>query len=150
MNTRNLWIAALSAAAVTTAVSNVPFVDLVNCLLFAGFWGSAIFGVWLYRRLTGTVTVSQGVAIGALTGICAGLMGFALSFVNLAGAQGLLSELSTVLPPEDMPNVQDIPASGMLAFNLVGVLFNIVFGTIGGWIGGTMLRTDRHIAVAGA
>lgn len=150
MNTKSLWIAALTAAVVTTAVSNLPLVEFVNCLLFAGFWGSAIFGVWLYRRLTGTVTVTQAVIIGALTGICAGAMGFALSFVNLAGAQGILTRLSLVLPPESMQNAQDIPASSMLEFNLVGVLFNIVFGTIGGWVGGVILHTDRRAAMIGA
>lgn len=149
MNTKSLWIAALSAAVVTTAVSNLPLLEFVNCLLFAGFWSSAIFGVWLYRRLTGTVTVTQAVAIGALTGICAGAMGFALSFVNLAGAQGILTRLSLVLPPESMQNAQDIPASSMLSFNLVGVLFNVIFGTIGGWIGGIVLHTDRRAATVG-
>ena len=150
MNTKNLWIAALVAAALTTAVSNLPLVEFVNCLLFAGFWGSAIFGVWLYRRLTGAVTMTQAVVLGALTGMCAGAMGFALSFVNLAGAQGILTRLSLVLPPESMQNAQDIPASSMLGFNLVGVLFNAIFGTIGGWIGGAILRTDRRAAMIGA
>ncbi len=150
MNTKSLWIAALTAAVITTAVSNLPLLEFVNCLLFAGFWGSAIFGVWLYRRLTGTVTIPQAVMIGALTGVCAGAMGFGLSFVNLAGAQGVLTRLSLVLPPESMQNAQDIPASSMLAFNLVGVLFNLVFGTIGGWIGGALFRTDRRAAMVGA
>ena len=144
MNTKNLWIAALTAAVITTAVSNLPLEEFINCLLFAGFWGSAMFGVWLYRRLSGTVTITQAVAIGALTGICAGALGFALSFANLAGAQGILTRLSLVLPPESMQDAQDIPASSMLRFNLVGVLFNVIFGTIGGWIGGAILHTDRR------
>ncbi len=150
MNTKNLWIAALSAAVITTAVSNLPLVEFVNCLLFAGFWGSAILGVWLYRRLTGTVTITQAVMIGALTGICAGALGLALSLIDLAGAQGILTRLSLVLPPESMQNAQDIPASSMLAFNLVGVLFIVVFGTIGGWIGGVVLHTDRRAHVVPA
>src|SRR5512142_2176298 len=102
MNTKKLWIAALVAAVVTTAVSNLPLVEFVNCLLFAGFWGSAVFGVWLYRRLTGTVTITQAVVVGLLTGICAGAMGLGLSFANLAGAQGILTRLTLVLPPESM------------------------------------------------
>ncbi len=150
MNTKNLWTSALLAAVLTTTVSNLPFVDLINCLMFAGFWGSALFGVWLYRRLSGTVTVSQGLAIGALTGICAGVTGFALSFVDLAGAQGLLRELRAFVPPEALPGTQDIPFSDLLAFNLVGVLFNIVFGIIGGWIGGALFRTDRRTVMQGA
>jgi hypothetical protein len=150
MNTKKLWIAALTAAVVTTAVSNLPLLEFVNCLLFAGFWGSAIFGVWLYRRLTGSVTLKQAVMIGALTGLCAGIMGFTLSFVNLAGAQGMLTRLSLVLPPESMQNAQDIPASSILGFNLVGVLFNVIFGTMGGWIGGAILHTDHRAHMAPA
>ena len=47
-----------------------------------GFWGSAIFAVWLYRRLTGAVTIRQAVNIGLLTGLLAGLLGF--DWVSLA------------------------------------------------------------------
>ena len=139
MNTKNLWIAALCGAVLTTLVSNLPLVGFINCLLFAGFWGSAIFAVWLYRRLSGALTVGQGVRTGALTGVCAGLLGFSLSFLGLAGLQGLVRDL----PPEALQDLQDAPAWSVLAFNLVGVLFNIVFGTIGGWIGGAIFRTDR-------
>lgn len=143
MNVKNLWIAALSGAVLTTLVSNLPFVDLVNFVCFAGFWGGAIFAVWLYRRLSGTLIVGDGVRIGLLTGLCAGILGFGLSFLGLAGFQGTANEIAQILPAEDMQGIEDIPAWGVLAFNLVGVLFNIIFGTIGGWIGGVILRTDR-------
>ena len=59
MNTQNMWIACLSGAVLTTVVSNLPFIGIVNCLLCAGFWGSAIFSVWLYRRLSGAPTMRQ-------------------------------------------------------------------------------------------
>ncbi len=144
MNTRNLWIAVLSGAVLTTLVSNLPFIDLINCALFAGFWGSAIFAVWLYRRLNGTLTVGEGVAVGLLTGVCAGALGFALSFVGLAGFQGLVNESSLVLPPEEVQKMAATSAAEILAFNLAGVSFNVLFGAIGGWIGGTILRTVRE------
>ncbi len=143
MNVKNLWIAALSGAVLTTLVSNLPVIDLVNFLCFAGFWGGAIFAVWLYRRLSGTLTVGDGVRIGLLTGLCAGILGFGLSFLGLAGFQGTANEIAQILPAEDMQGIEDIPAWGVLVFNLVGVSFNIIFGTIGGWIGGAIFRTDR-------
>jgi hypothetical protein len=146
VNTKNLWIAALSGAVLTTLVSNLPFADLVNCLLFAGFWGSAIFAVWLYRRWSGTLTVGEGVRLGLLTGLCAGALGFALSFLGLAGFQGTANKLAQVLSAENMQAIENISASEILVFNLVGVSFNTIFGTIGGWIGGLIFRTD-HIAV---
>ena len=100
MNTKNLWIASLSGAVLTTLVSNLPFIGFVNCLLCGGFWGSAIFAVWLYRRLSGAVTIRQGVKIGLLTGLLAGLLGFGLSFAGLAGAQGFLNSAQSLLPAD--------------------------------------------------
>jgi hypothetical protein len=140
MNTRSLWIASVSGALLTTLVSNLPLIGLVNCLLCAGFWGSSIFAVWLYRRLSGTPTVRQGLGIGALTGLLAGLLGFALSFAGLAGMQGLMNSTAGLLPPDATTGLADVPAWGALVFNLFGVFFNVVFGTLGGWIGGAIFN----------
>jgi hypothetical protein len=143
MNSRNLWIACLSGAALTTLVSNLPIIGFVNCLLCAGFWGSAIFAVWLYRRLSGTPTVRQSAGIGALTGLLAGLLGFLLSFAGLAGAQGFMNTFSRFMSPEDLKGMEAIPAWGGIAFNLIGVLFNLLFGTLGGLIGGAIFNARR-------
>jgi hypothetical protein len=145
MDKKNFWIAVLSGAVLTTLVSNLPFLDLVNFLCFAGFWGSAIFTIWLYRRLSGTLTIGEGLLIGLLTGLFAGLFGFALSFLGLAGFQGTANELAQILPAEDMQGLEAMPTWGILAFNLVGVLFNIIFGTVGGLIGGAIFRTNREV-----
>ena len=143
MNTKNMWIAVLSGAVLTTLVSNLPFIDMINFLCFAGFWASAIFAVWLYRKLTGSLVARQGGRIGALTGLIAGLVGFGLSFLGVAGFQGTANELAQVLPAEDMQAMADFPLWGMVIINLVGVLFNVFFGAVGGWIGGALFRTDR-------
>jgi hypothetical protein len=144
MNVKNLWIAALSGAVLTTLVSNLPLVGLINCLLFAGFWGSAICAAWLYRRLNGSLTANQGIRVGALTGICAGGLGFALSFAGLAGLQGFINSAQQILPAEAALGTDNIPTWGALVFNLLGVLCNVIFGTLGGLIGGTIFRTDRN------
>jgi hypothetical protein len=143
MNTKNLWIAALSGAVLTTLVSNLPFIGFINCLLCAGFWGSAIFAVWLYRRLSGELTVGQGLRIGVLTGLCAGVLGFALSFLGLAGAQGFVSGAEQFLPADALGDV-NISTGDALIFNLVGVIFSVIFGTVGGWIGGAIFRSKRE------
>jgi hypothetical protein len=140
MNQKNLWIAALSGAALTTLVSNLPFVGFINCLLFAGFWGSTILAVWFYQRLNGTVTVGEGLRIGALTGLCAGILGFSLSFLGLAGLQGIVNGIENIIPGEAETGSASIPAWGAVVFNLFGVLINVVFGTIGGWMGGIIFR----------
>jgi hypothetical protein len=147
MNTKNLWIAVLSGAVLTTLVSNLPFVGLVNFLCFAGFWASAIFAVWLYRRLNGTLTAGEAFRVGALTGLFAGLLGFVLSFLGVAGLQGLVNGIEQFIPA-DASTGEEIPAWGALAFNLIGVLFNVIFGAFGGWIGGALFRSDRHAVKA--
>jgi hypothetical protein len=144
MNTKNLWIASLSGAVLTTLVSNLPFIGFVNCLLCAGFWGSAIFTVWLYCRLGETVTVRQGVKIGLLTGALAGLFGFVLSFIGLSGAQGFLTSYSQFLPSDALQGMDEIPAWGSVIFNLLGVLFNVIFGALGGFIGGSIFKTKEE------
>ena len=150
MNTRSLWIASLSGAVLTTLVSNLPYIGLVNCLVCAGFWGSAIFAVWLYRRLSGTPTVRQSLIIGGLTGLLSGVLGFALSFAGLAGLQGLLNSTAPLLPPDAIQGASDIPAWGAIVFNLMGVVFNIVFGTLGGWIAGTIFNRKPGTAAPSA
>jgi hypothetical protein len=142
MNAKNLWIAALSGAVLTTLLANVPVVGFINVLLCAGFWGSAVFAVWLYRRLSGTLTVGRGIGVGALTGACAGGLGFAISFIGLAGLQGIVNNIRLLAGPENMGTI-DYSIGEAVAFNIAGVMFNILFGTIGGLIGGAVLRTDR-------
>jgi len=143
MNTKNLWIASLSGAAISLLVSNLPIIGFVNCLLCAGFWGSAIFSVWLYQRIGSPVTIRQGVNIGVLTGLLAGLVGFILSFAGLAGAQGFLNSAQQFLPADATQGMNDIPAWGAYIFNLFGVVFDVVFGALGGWIGAVIFDPNR-------
>src|SRR5512136_1422083 len=149
MNVKNFWIASLSGAALSLLVTNLPIVGFVNCLLWAGFWGSAIFAVWLYRRLNGTLTVGESIRVGGLSGLLAGVIGVLLSFTGLTGIQGLLSGMENTLPPGSLGDIPTIPAWGGTVINLLGVVMEVVFGIIGGWIGGAILRTDRLIKKEG-
>lgn len=136
MNIRSLIIASLTAGVVSTVFSNIPVINLLNCLLCVGFWGSAIFAVWLYRRLTGAVTLSQAVIVGTLAGVWAGLFGFLLSFTGLAGASGLINTVRMFVPAEDLKDVgQVLDSTSAILFNIAGVITEIVFGAIGGLIG---------------
>lgn len=144
MNTRSLWIAGLSGAALTTLFSNLPFIGIVNCVVCAWFWAGGIFAVWLYRRLqSGMPTMRQGLTIGALTGLLAGMLGFALSFAGVSGLQGMMQGL----PADATSGLQDIPAWGVIVFNVMGVVFNIVFGTLGGWLAVTIFNRTRKPAL---
>ena len=140
-NTRSLSLASLIAGVASTVVSNIPIINLVNCLLCAAFWGSGILAVWLYRRLAGAVTMRQAVVVGTLAGVWAGVFGFLLSFVGLAGASGLLNTVRPFLSAEDLAGAGQAldPITAML-FNLAGVITNIVFGALGGLIGGAIFK----------
>jgi hypothetical protein len=39
--------------------------------------------------------------------------------------------------------MQDMPAWAPTLINLLGVVVEVGFGAVGGWIGGTLFRTDR-------
>jgi hypothetical protein len=119
MSTKSMWIASLGGAAVSLLLANLPFISFVNCLLCCGFWGSAIFAVWLYQRLGNTVSIRQGVIVGTLAGLIAGIVGFALSFAGLAGLQGMLNNAQVFLPADATKGMEDLPAWGAYIFNFL-------------------------------
>ncbi len=142
MNTKNLLIASLAGGAVSIVLANTPGLSFVNCLLCAGFWGAAILAVWLYKRLTGTVTLQQAVIVGVLTGVWAGIVGFALSFVNLAGFQALMESYSRFLPAGTNIDMGSFTSGPMnIVFTLIGVLVDVILGAVGGLIGGAIFRS---------
>jgi hypothetical protein len=142
MNTKNLLIASLVGAITTTALANIPYISIVNCLLCVGFWGGAILSVWLYQRMTGTMTIGQAVIVGTVTGVFSGLLGFLLGLVGLAGAAGLIKTYGPLLAADESPDLSSaLTGSWIIIFNLVGVMVNIVFGALGGLIGGAIFKS---------
>ena len=147
MNIRNLSLASLAGAVLTTLLANVPLINLVNCLLCIGFWGGAVLAVWVYKRLSASLTLGQGVAIGTVTGLVAGLLGFALSFAGLAGAAGLANTARPFVDAATFAEMQKALAGAEgMAFTLAGVVITIVFGAIGGLIGGALFRSRPQAA----
>lgn len=140
MNKRNLLVASLVGGLASTILSNVPVLNLVNCLLCAGFWAGPLLAVWLYKRQAGTLTLGQGVGVGVLAGVWAGVFGFILSLVGLAGAAALMKSYAPYLPPGSGVESLRRGATSLL-FDLFGVGFNILFGAIGGLIGGAIFQT---------
>jgi hypothetical protein len=143
MNPKNFWISAAAGGILSLLVANLPYIGFVNCLLCVGFWGSAIFAVWLYRRLSGTISLREAVKLGAVSGLISGVIGLGLSFVGLAGVQGMMSGLEGVIPAEDLQGMQDIPAWAGWLINIIGVVFEIGCGALGGWIGGILFNPNR-------
>jgi len=139
VNTKNLVVASLVGGLISLFLTNVPVVNLVNCLLCAGFWLGPLFAVWFYRRQSGAVTLGQGAAIGALAGLWSGVIGLLLSFVGLAGIQALAESYASLVPAEGV--AEPIGLLESTAFNLAGVVFEIGIGAVGGLIGGALFRT---------
>ncbi len=138
---QNLVIASLIGAMVSLLFTNVPILNFTNCLLCAPFWASAILAVWIYKRQTGKLTLGQGVIIGMVAGLAAGIVGFLLSFAGLAGGEALMNSYKSLVPADaGMEIPEEVP--GVL-FNLCGVGVEIVFGAIGGLIGGLLFRTQK-------
>lgn len=146
MNSRNLLIASLVGGIASTILSNVPILNFVNCLLCLGFWGGPLLAVWLYKRQAGSMTIGQGVAVGLAAGAWAGVFGFGLSRIGLAGAEALVRSYAPYLPPGS--GIEGFQRGGSsLLFDLVGVGFNILFGAIGGLLGGAIFKSKSTEAV---
>jgi len=129
----------LIGAVVTTVLANIPFVNLLNCLLCLPFWGGPLLAAWYYQRQTCTMTMNHAISVGALTGLFAGILGFLLSLVGMAGASSLANQVSQYLPADSIPpDILTGPASFL--FTCAGVLTNIVFGVIGGLIAGAIFK----------
>lgn len=145
MNTKHLLAASLVGGLISLVLVNTPFVNLINILICAGFWIGPIAAVWLYKRLDGTLTLRQALAIGVLAGAWHGLLGLVLSPLGLAGAGGMLRELQPFASAQDLPDLEKaLTGTGGILFNLVGAGIDLFFGFLGGLIGGAIFR-DRRV-----
>lgn len=144
MNTKHLLFASLVGGLISTVLVNTPFVNLINLLVCAGFWIGPIVAVWLYRRQGDTLTLGQAAATGVLAGAWHGLFGLVLSPLGLAGVGNVLNDARTFLPAEDWPTIAtSLPGISGMLFNLVGVAIDVVFGFIGGLVGGVIFGPRR-------
>jgi hypothetical protein len=141
MNIKNLIISSLIGGIVIAAIANIPVLQLINCLLCIGYWAGAILAVWLYRRFEGTLTLGQGVAVGALAGVWSGIINFIVGLITAAGIATAFTALEQVLPPDTLDVSSDFLASMAILVNVFGIVLNIFLGTLGGLIGGAIFQT---------
>jgi hypothetical protein len=147
MNAKYVLAASLAGGLISTALVNTPYVSLINLLVCAGFWIGPIMAVWLYRRLGAAPTLGQALVVGMLAGAWHGLFGLVLSTVGLAGAGSLLNEVRPLVPAQDWPDLESaLTGAGGLLFNSAGVAIDVVFGFIGGWMGGAIFGARRATA----
>jgi hypothetical protein len=145
MNTKNILITGLVGAVITLILTNVPFISLVNCLVCAGWWVGPLFATWLYKRMSGTLSTKEGIWVGVAAGAIAGVIGFFLSFANLAGISGMLNQLNSILPAESQIQLGGVEAG---IFNLIGtsigIIIDIVFALIAGYIGALIFKDKTN------
>jgi NADPH-dependent curcumin reductase CurA len=139
MNIVALLIASLAGGLISALLSNIPFVNWVNCLCCAGLWMGGILAVWVYRQVAGSVTPVQGLVVGAAAGLVAGVCGFFVGLIGIAGMQAMIANLQNQLPRE-VSNPQLISGIGSMLFNVIGIGVDIFFGAVGGLIGGLIFQ----------
>jgi hypothetical protein len=141
MNTKNILITSLVGAIITLLLTNVPFINLVNCLICAGFWLGPLFATWLYKRMTGTLSTKEGVWVGVAAGAIAGVIGFLLSFIGVAGAAGIINQVNAVVPQADQIDMSGLEGGILnIAITFIGVIFDIIVGAIGGLVGAAIFK----------
>jgi uncharacterized membrane protein YeaQ/YmgE (transglycosylase-associated protein family) len=147
MNIKNIFITGLIGAVITLALTNIPFVSLINCLLCAGFWVGPLFAVWLYKRMSGAISTKEGIWIGVTAGAIAGVAGLLLSFVDAAGVSGVINQFNLLLPSEDQIDIGELGGEviGTL-FTLLGVIFDIIVGAIAGFVGAAIFKNKPNNA----
>lgn len=150
MQTKTLLITSLIGGVLSALLTNLPVVNLVNCVVCAGFWFGPLLAVWLYRRQAGAVTLGQAVGVGTLAGVWHGLIGFALSFAGLAGIQAVVNSYAQLVP-EGTGIEGTLGTLEATAMNLVGAVVSVAFGALGGLIGGALFKgSPRPVTPAAA
>ncbi len=148
MNTKNILLTGLVGAVITLVLTNVPFINLVNCLICAGFWVGPLFATWLYKRLSGTLSIKEGVWVGVAAGVIAGLIGFLLSFLGVTGIAGIVNQLNSMMSPEDQIEMGGLEGT---LFNvvgtLIGVFFDVIVGAIAGYIGALLFKDKTQTQI---
>ncbi len=148
MNTKNLFITGLVGAIITLLLTNIPFVNLVNCLICAGFWLGPLFATWLYKRMSGTLSTKEGIWVGVTAGAIAGVIGLLLSFVGAAGIAGLVNQINTVMPAEDQIDMGGLEGGIFnIVGTLIGVIFDILVGAIAGYIGALIFKDKTQTQI---
>jgi hypothetical protein len=147
MNTKHLLTASLIGGLLSIVLANTPYLNLINVLLCAGFWIGPIAAVGIYRRQAGAVTLAQAVLIGILAGAWHALFGLLLSPIGLAGAGGILKDVQPLLSADDQGDaLKALTGVNGVLLNLVGSLFDIVFGFLGGLVGGAIFGAHQTTA----
>ena len=144
MNFIYFIIASLIGAGVSVFFSSVPFLNFTNCLCCAPYWGGAILAVLIYRRLSGSLTLGQGVVLGLAIGLLATAASFLLSLLGLINTAELMNQVQSVVSTNT--NIALPTETGYHFSCNCGI--ELIFCLIGGLIGGALFRTNKAASAA--
>lgn len=147
MNIKNLIISSLIGGIMIAALANIPPINLINCVLCIGYWAGSILAVWLYKRFQGSLTLGQGVAVGALAGVWSGLINFVLGLISAASIAAVISTIDHFLPADTLDLQGDFIGRMVILINVFGIFLNIFLGTLGGLIGGAIFQTKPEATI---
>jgi hypothetical protein len=140
MNTKNLLIASAVGALATTVIVSIPFVNFLVCLVCLPLWGGPLLATWIYKRQTGIMPMNHAITVGVVTGVFAAVLSFLVGLaLGPATSAFLVNMLQSYMPAGSAPlgPVSATPTVGSLFF---GILLDVVFGLIGGLIGGSLFK----------
>lgn len=161
---------ALYGGVIMGLISGIPFLNLVNCLCCAGVMLGGFMAVFFYKKdLKETdppLTNSDGLQLGALSGVFGAIVGviltlifhFALGGTASEATGGLIMQLYDSLgilkrmPPEAVEKMQEgMREQALSPFALItGFIIDPLFGLIGGVIGYAVFKRSRPLPEVGA
>ena len=133
MNNRALLLAGVVGGLVMVVLSNVPFLNLINCLLCAGVWLGGMAAVWFYRRQVGQpLTAGQGAIIGVVAGVIGAILSSIVATVFGADAmQAVMDADPTGQTRSALGGFVGGTTSFLLSF-VINIILYPLFGAIGG------------------
>jgi hypothetical protein len=144
MNTRAFLLAALIGGAAMAVLSNIPIINLGNCLVCLWLWGGGVLAVNLYNRYApGKAQLSQAMLVGLAAGFAGGVLGLLLGWLTSAATQQTVLRL---LETREMFGFKagDLPFNAGGPFSPFGLFVAFIvypfWGLVGGFIGGTIYR----------
>jgi hypothetical protein len=147
MNARSLWLSVLIAGALIALLGNLPFVNLVNCLLCIWVWVGGSIAVYFYRRFQGGAapTPAQGAGLGALSGLAGAILGFFVFLVTGPLLTSIFRGLAQSLQVQGMPLEPSAGGNTAAAFVflLVDAVLYPLFGALGGLVTASLMKERK-------
>ena len=148
MNSRALLVSTLIGGFTMAVLSNIPMVNLANCLFCFWLWAGGILAVYLYRRFSKSpepLSLKEDLMIGLVSGIFGAVFATLLALMYQSASQEAIMRFLNEYPQfsGQLHNLLDIyrSPSNFTSFVLfTNLFFYPLFGLIGGMIGGALFK----------